>query len=591
MTRKMNDHIRGTRVSKRLLIMVFAGALFSAAAHATTWTAASCSETDVARAIASAVSGDTVVIPTCTSTTPGGANTWTSTLTISVPITLEGQDSPGGTGGGTGHTVLIDNVTKTPCVDAPLISLTASATTGWRLTAFTIQGDAPDPGACSEHLELSGGSHSFRVDHIAFTNMTTTGVITWGDLRGVADHNTFSGASLRGYLIQHDSWGGVGANGDNSWAQPDDWGSADAFYVENNDFTSLTEASDASSVGCQGGGRCVIRFNTNISVVGAHGTDTTQRQRGMRHEEVYNNTFNDNRVVVPQAGQYRSGAVLEFNNTFATTQPGSYGGLQLFEIYREVDGWPPWGPSGGQSACDGNSPFDDNSSSDPYVSGTATSGTSGDTLQDTSKSWTANQWVGYSLYDATRNLGATIQSNTSNTLTTYAATQNGPHNWALGDTYQINYVYPCLDQPGRGAGNYISGSPPTPAAWPAEVLDPAYGWNNSFNGTTQAVFGTYYTHVQANRDFYDYVPSFNGTQGTGVGTLASRPATCTVGVAYWATDQGNWNQSGSGGQGELFVCTATNTWTLYYEPYQYPHPLDTTGTPPNPPTNLTATPH
>ena len=32
-----------------------------------------------------------------------------------------------------------------------------------------------------------------------------------------------------------------------------------------------------------------------------------------------------------------------------------------------------------------------------------------------------------------------------------------------------------------------------------------------------------------------------------------------------------------GTQGELFKCTATNTWTIYYTPYTYPHPLDSGG--------------
>ncbi len=55
------------------------------------------------------------------------------------------------------------------------------------------------------------------------------------------------------------------------------------------------------------------------------------------------------------------------------------------------------------------------------------------------------------------------------------------------------------------------------------------------------------------------------------GPLASRPATCTFSDLvgrdiYNATDQ---NVSGV----QLYQCSATNTWTLHYEPYIYPHPL------------------
>jgi hypothetical protein len=55
-------------------------------------------------------------------------------------------------------------------------------------------------------------------------------------------------------------------------------------------------------------------------------------------------------------------------------------------------------------------------------------------------------------------------------------------------------------------------------------------------------------------------------------------------VAYWATDQGNWNQSGNGqGSGVLYQCTATNTWSVYYTPYTYPYPLQGNGNNPLPP--------
>ncbi len=90
------------------------------------------------------------------------------------------------------------------------------------------------------------------------------------------------------------------------------------------------------------------------------------------------------------------------------------------------------------------------------------------------------------------------------------------------------------------------------------------------------------TFTQASGVQTNSTTPFNGTTGTGWGTRANRPTTCTynsstgVGVAYWSTDQGSWNTSGSGGQGVLDKCTATNTWTdAVYVPYDYPHPLAT----------------
>jgi hypothetical protein len=75
--------------------------------------------------------------------------------------------------------------------------------------------------------------------------------------------------------------------------------------------------------------------------------------------------------------------------------------------------------------------------------------------------------------------------------------------------------------------------------------------------------------------------SFNGTTGTGCGTLGNRPATCTTGVGYWATNQScSEVPVGSFGPnpttpiaGTLFRCGPTDTWTTYYTPYAYPHPL------------------
>jgi hypothetical protein len=83
------------------------------------------------------------------------------------------------------------------------------------------------------------------------------------------------------------------------------------------------------------------------------------------------------------------------------------------------------------------------------------------------------------------------------------------------------------------------------------------------------------TTIQENRDFYNQKSPFDGTAGVGVGKLSNRPKTCTPGVAYWATDEGEWDSTHDGPDGQLYVCTARKTWTSYYKPYSYPHPLVT----------------
>ncbi len=80
----------------------------------------------------------------------------------------------------------------------------------------------------------------------------------------------------------------------------------------------------------------------------------------------------------------------------------------------------------------------------------------------------------------------------------------------------------------------------------------------------------------ANRDYYNEVASFTGATGVGVGLLSARPATCTPLTAFWATDTR-----------ALYQCISANTWTAYYAPYTYPHPLQVQATdPPVAPSNL-----
>lgn len=108
------------------------------------------------------------------------------------------------------------------------------------------------------------------------------------------------------------------------------------------------------------------------------------------------------------------------------------------------------------------------------------------------------------------------------------------------------------------------------------LVNNTYVFNNTVNGSvSNMVAGSVGNGcgIAENSNYWNGNASFNGTVGVGIGVLASRPSTCTTGVGYWATDQGNWNQSGSGGQGVFYKCISTNTWSPYYTPYTYPYPL------------------
>jgi hypothetical protein len=157
-----------------------------------------------------------------------------------------------------------------------------------------------------------------------------------------------------------------------------------------------------------------------------------------------------------------------------------------------------------------------------------------------------------------------------------------------GNTLGIGY--PCRDQIGRGQDSFLwaadFGSP-----YPTQLAAPVYIWDNEDTSTgleleyeiqcpegTMAQCDRQLLQIVESRDYYTYRTSFNGTVGIGQGVIANRPATCTTGVGYWATNEGEWNANQPGNDGRLYICTATNTWSLRYGaktdglPYAYPHP-------------------
>jgi hypothetical protein len=155
----------------------------------------------------------------------------------------------------------------------------------------------------------------------------------------------------------------------------------------------------------------------------------------------------------------------------------------------------------------------------------------------------------------------------------------GPSAWD-GNTDSTGY--PCFNQVGRGKGDLLELQFPQAMdaimgriTFPHEALEPVYAWGNKFTCPERqqcTYFGVGAPErglIVENRDYYVELPNydepnstFNGTAGIGQGLLSARPASCTPLTGYWASDTQT-----------LYQCQTPNTWTEYYTPYIYPHPL------------------
>jgi hypothetical protein len=141
----------------------------------------------------------------------------------------------------------------------------------------------------------------------------------------------------------------------------------------------------------------------------------------------------------------------------------------------------------------------------------------------------------------------------------------------------------CYEQIGQGSGSTAGLTSYPLYEW--DNCKTALGCTGTGDQNTIVVYNNQggsidYTKadIVQNRDFYDSVGSFDGASGIGIGSSANRPSTCTTGVAYWGTDTST-----------LYQCNHTNSWTVYYQPYTYPHPLQGGASQqPEAPTGLTA---
>lgn len=531
-----------------LTVLFFAA---SDASKAATINAASPSLTNVAKAVASARDGDTVIIP-------AGTASWTLGITVTKNITIQGQTTVNSDNGtANDQTIILDDMLSN---NIPAIAMSPVTGKTVRVTGITFKPGTRNTSVNGGIVSLGGTTQAtaVRLDHCHFIGMhRIVGVFVNSAVYGVIDHNLFENPSIytETILVRMRNWNGdTNLAGDKSFADYPWFGTGKFIFIEDNYFRNTSGRPINGAIDADYGARMVIRHNHCYDVqVQNHGTE--HRYRGTRAAEVYNNDFHFTNPATVGLGGIRTGVYLYHDNTFSGVPLNgalSFSYLRfnfnfdpsVATSFHGATGDEPWDVNATESDgthVDGHSPY-------LFASGTCASGSDATNIVDSgSPGWTTNQWAGYTAKRVSDNQMSLIASNTSNTLTVLCVSggYGSTPTWTAGDSYEIHKVLIAIDQPGRGKGDLLVGGytqpPPTlnsvtgTAAWPHQALEPCYAWNNKYNGTTEMDFylptsllPAAQTFLQEGRDFYNnssseavvakYTASLNGADYVGTYT-------------------------------------------------------------------------
>lgn len=400
-------------------------------------------------------------------------------------------------------------------------------------------------------LRMGGTNQNVRIDNFHCENLRSQ-CFTSGGLAGLMDHTRW--VMVDGTSDNAVRPNGAGASqGDPYWNQATANGTAGGwFYIEDSTFVNGI-VNDVVK-----GGKQVFRKNTiHNSAFQTHPVGSQGRARGGRALEIYQNDI-DGAPCTSGGGtcfnaHFHSAGTLEMwsNNAFSSWQH-----FITFHSMRRKNKLAPGGTY----------------TQDPWPTGWGQCGT--------------------------------VESGTGNAQASSPMDQNS----------DIPSGYACLDDPGRGIGDLLTGSFPGvtnstlgAAVWPRQALEPIHLLNNTWSGplSYQSVNDT--PSLTNNVDFYyecgpnnsSCPSSFTGAAGTGTGTLAAMPGSCVGKTAYLALDQGEWDSTHAGPDGKFFKCVGGVLVAGYGDnatglPLVYPHPLNVGGgsggapdiTPPAAPTNL-----
>jgi hypothetical protein len=457
---------------------------------------------------------------------------------------------------------------------------------------------------------------NWRIDHCKLTNP----VAGEGENVDDADYILSADMSNGGYgLVDHCTIdngritpvAGIGTRETAEWIEDYSFGAANAIFVEDCTITRTDNNWGNNAIDVGHGGSAVFRFNSvNGTFVESHGPLASE-YRGVKEFEVYGNVFSHDDSSNSTNVKMRGGTPYVWGNTFLSRYNLGLG-IDSPRASLAADGtsWKHSNNTGIEFAyCDGDNIWDGNEAITALMgygddgNGTHSGANNAATLTDSTSTWDADDLIRAVVYNVTDHSHAPITDNDSTTITGtliadsgYTCGATAECDWDTGDTYKVTNGYPCRDQIGRSKDNSLD-SPiggTVLGSTPTQELKPAYMWNNYDDyydryDTVAVLTTANIPYIKANRDYYDgtggiqtsTTSPFNGTSGVGWGTKANRPTTCTTGVAYWATDEGEWasgtdvnSVDHTGMDGNLYICTATNTWSASaaYTPYTYPHP-------------------
>lgn len=287
-----------------------------------TYTAASSSYADVQACNALVVNGDTINIPT-------GSSTWSSTLAITKAISLIGN--------GVANTIITNGGVS------PQISITGfSADSAVRITGIYF-----DNGSSSSNnsIRITGKTSAgtgqeltqVRIDHNTFKRGgRQLSIIGW--VYGLADHDTFLDGNIAFNCQGDDNF---------AWGRAVAAGTANSFFVEDSTFT-MTNAYDSNEqIYHQEGCRSVVRYNnfnatartaTDALILDTHGTQIYWQNnnstdfRGQPIIEFYNNVIDIHHSY--RYSNLRGGSILAHDNTFTFTSGSA---PPLWQLTEEED--------------------------------------------------------------------------------------------------------------------------------------------------------------------------------------------------------------------------------------------------------------